>query len=71
MSLQGDEIKVIMQLYFKASKNESEYEVLLADQWATKYIGVIKIIVYSDSQLVARQLKGTYEIKSNQLCKYT
>lgn len=31
VSLKGDEIRVTVQLSFKASNNEAEYEALLAD----------------------------------------
>lgn len=48
MSPQGDEIKIIVQLYFKPSNNEVEYDTLLASLRVARYVGAVKIIVYLD-----------------------
>lgn len=36
-----------------------------------KHMGSIGVILYSDSQLVAWQLEGIYEVKSDRLLRYT
>lgn len=54
VSPQGDEIKITIQLCFKASNKEAEYEALLASIHTTKYVRAIKVILHSDSQLVAQ-----------------
>lgn len=71
VSPQGDEIKVTVQLCFKASNNETECEAVLAGVQTTKYVGAVKVILYSDSQLVAQQLDGVYEIRNDRMRKYT
>lgn len=70
VSSQRDVIQVAMQLSFKVSNNEVEYETLLVGLQATKYIGVVMVVIHSNSQLVACQLKGMYEVKNDRLCKY-
>lgn len=52
------------------TNNEAEYEALYA---ALKYsldIGVTHLIVYTDSELMARQVTGRYRMKSESLRPY-
>lgn len=71
ISPQGDEIYLVIQLNFKVSNNKAEYEILLTSVKAAKYVRATKLIIYSGSQLVVQQLKGTCEIKNDRLRKYT
>lgn len=70
MSPQGDEIKIVVRLYFNASNNEAEYEALLVGLQAARYVGVARVILYLESQLVARRLEGANEITNDRLRKY-
>lgn len=63
VSSHAEEIKLVIQLNFKASNNETEYEALLADLQAAKIVGATQVIIHSNSQLVARQIDGSYEVK--------
>lgn len=54
ISPRGNEIRVAVQLNFKTSNNEAEYEALLTDLWSTKHIRAVKVIIHLDSQLTAR-----------------
>lgn len=49
VSPQADEIKMDVQLCFKASNNEVECEAVLAGLHTTKYVDVVKVILYSYS----------------------
>ncbi|XP_074560646.1 uncharacterized protein LOC141816815 [Curcuma longa] len=69
-SPQGDVLQVAIKLKFRATNNEAEYEALLAGLQAAKYLGANRVIIYSDSQLVDQQIKGTFEIRSDQLKHY-
>lgn len=60
-----------MQLNFKTSNNEVEYEMLLASLHRAKYVGPIKFIIHLDSQFAACQLEGMYEVKNERLNRYT
>ncbi|XP_042404517.1 uncharacterized protein LOC121994602 [Zingiber officinale] len=50
--------------------NEAEYEALLAGLQATRHVGVARVIVYLDSQLVAQQVTGNFEVNSDKLQVY-
>lgn len=55
---------------FKASNNESEYVALIAGLQIPIKLGVQKIKVYSDSQLVVNQVLGTYVVEEVVLQHY-
>ncbi|XP_073131758.1 uncharacterized protein [Henckelia pumila] len=66
----GDEIRLAVRLDLRASNNESEYEVVLIGLRAAKQAGAARVHMYSDSQLVAQQVNGSYEVKSEKLKQY-
>lgn len=71
--LQGPEelrLEHAIHFDFRPTNNEVEYEALLAGLELANEIGVRKLEVFTDSQLVANQLKGTFEIKEK-ICKST
>ncbi|XP_073121516.1 uncharacterized protein [Henckelia pumila] len=70
ISPQGDEIRLAVRLDFRASNNEAEYEAVLIGLRAAKQVGAARIHLYSDSQLVAQQVNGSYEVKSEKLKEY-
>lgn len=71
--LQGpDELRFehVIHFNFKSTNNKAEYETLLTGLELEKEIGVRKLEVFAYSQLVANQLKGTFEIKEKNLQEY-
>ncbi|XP_015960982.1 uncharacterized protein LOC107484944 [Arachis duranensis] len=46
---------------FPASNNQAEYETLVATLKLAKKVGVEKLIVFNDSQVITSQIKGTDE----------
>lgn len=61
---------MVVQLNFKTSNNETKYEALLVGLQAARYMGDTRVVIHLDSQFVARQLKGIYEVKNDQLKRY-
>ena len=55
---------------FRATNNEAEYEALIAGLDLAKSLNIKKIQVHSDSQLVVRQLEGSYEAKDPRMTAY-
>ncbi|XP_064963275.1 uncharacterized protein LOC135611568 [Musa acuminata AAA Group] len=55
---------------FRATKNEAEYEALLAGLKLALEMQVDAIHVFTDSQLVAEQLNGGYEAREPTMAKY-
>lgn len=61
------EIQALKRYIGEATNNVAEYiALILALQEAAK-VGVKDVTVYSDSELVVRQVKGTYKVKDNKL----
>ncbi|HXL04068.1 MAG TPA: ribonuclease HI family protein [Bacillota bacterium] len=50
-----------------ATNNEAEYIALIKALEAAKALGARRVRVYADSELVVRQLKGEYAVKSPRL----
>ncbi len=52
------------------TNNVAEYEALIACLKKAQQTGCDKLIVYSDSQLMVRQLQGVYKVRDKHLQKY-
>jgi ribonuclease HI len=70
VSLEKDKLKYALQLRFRATNNEAEYEALLVGLKLSKSMGVKNLTVKSDSQLIVGQVKGEYEAKEDRMKKY-
>ncbi|XP_073033913.1 uncharacterized protein [Primulina eburnea] len=66
----GEEVKLAVRLDFRASNNEAEYEAVLAGLRAARNVGATRVLIFSDSQLVAQQMKGMYDVKDEKLIEY-
>ena len=69
-SLEGIDIEYALRFGFHASNNEAEYEAVIAGLNLTHSLEVDQLEVYSDSQLVVRQIEDTYEAKSGRMILY-
>ncbi|KAL0373706.1 UNVERIFIED_CONTAM: Ribonuclease HI [Sesamum radiatum] len=67
---QGEDIEFAMKFDFKASNNEAEYEALVIGMRMAHEMGVRHLLAYSDSQLVVKQVEGTYEAKEESMIQY-
>nr|XP_043619948.1 uncharacterized protein LOC122591770 [Erigeron canadensis] len=63
ISPEEKEFTYALRFEFEVTNNEAEYEALLAGLRIAKDMKIRNILVYVDSQLVACQVKGTYEAK--------
>ncbi|XP_073270718.1 uncharacterized protein [Primulina huaijiensis] len=70
ISPKGDELKLAVRLDFRASNNEAEYEAVLVGLRAARQVEAARVHIFSDSQLVAHQMNGTYDIKNERLVEY-
>ncbi|XP_075524485.1 uncharacterized protein LOC142556872 [Primulina tabacum] len=66
----GKEVKLAVQFDFRASNNEAEYEAVLAGLRAARNVGATRVLIFSDSQLVAQQMNGMYDVKDKKLIEY-
>ncbi|XP_021751089.1 uncharacterized protein LOC110716764 [Chenopodium quinoa] len=69
-SLEGNVFKCAIKFKFKASNNEAEYEATLEGLRMSITAGARKVHLQTDSQLVASQVKGAYEIREPTMLKY-
>jgi ribonuclease HI len=66
---QGDQFKYMVHLDFKATNNMAEYEALLYGLSALS-LGVRRLLVKGDSQLIIKQVKGECCCNDPQLAAY-
>ena len=60
----GEHLKYVIQMHFareEATNNTAEYEWLLAGLRITAELGIKKLIIRGDSQLMVRQVKKDYQ----------
>ena len=69
-SLEGIDIEYALKFGFHTSNNEAEYEAVIAGLNLAHSLEVDQLEVYSDSQLVIRQIEDTYEAKSERIIFY-
>ena len=69
-SPEGIDIEYALRFGFHASNNEVEYEAVIAGLNLTHSLEVDQLEVYSDSQLVVRQIEDTYKAKSGRMILY-
>ena len=60
----------MLQIHFKATNNVAEYEALLHGLHIAKELGVQRVLCYGDSDLVAQQIRGTWDAKSATMAAY-
>ena len=69
-SPEGIDIEYALRFGFHASNNEAKYEAVIACLNLAHSLEVDQLEVYSDSQLVVRQIEDTYEAKSETMVLY-
>ena len=69
-SPEGIDIEYALRFGFHASNNEAEYEAVIVGLNLANSLEVDQLEVYSDSQLVVRQIEDTYEAKSGRMILY-
>ncbi|XP_052197247.1 uncharacterized protein LOC127804425 [Diospyros lotus] len=66
----GQEWPYALNFEFRASNNEADYEALLAGLRLATQLGVQRIEVSSDSNLVVQQVNGEYEARESHMATY-
>ncbi|KAL0445030.1 UNVERIFIED_CONTAM: hypothetical protein Slati_2225700 [Sesamum latifolium] len=69
-SPQGEDLEFAIKFGFKASNNEAEYEALVIGMKMAHEAGARHLLAYSDSQLIVKQVEGTYEAKEESMIQY-
>jgi ribonuclease HI len=58
LTLDGEQFKYMVHLEFNATNNMVEYEALIFGLSTALSLGVRKLLVKGDSQLIIKQVKG-------------
>ena len=66
----GEKISYALRLEFPASNNEANYEAMIAGLRLAREMGIEKIKVYSDSQLVVNQVNEDYQAQGENIATY-
>ncbi|XP_062103922.1 uncharacterized protein LOC133815050 [Humulus lupulus] len=66
-SPQGESIEQAVRCGFKATNNEAEYEAMIVGLGLAKEIGVRRINVLNDAQLVVNQMQGSYQARDDKM----
>ena len=73
MILEGSDkvlVEQSLKITFKASNNPTEYKALIVGMHLTTNMGVRRMIVRSDSQLVTEQVLRNFQVRDSHLAKY-
>ena len=65
--IKGNVIKKISKFIGIATNNSAEYQALILALETAKKLGAEEISLYADSELLVKQIKGEYKIKSEGL----
>jgi ribonuclease HI len=67
---EGNTLKYAIQLGFPATNNIVEYEGLVTGLRLTKDLGIRRLLIREDSQLVAKQVQKEYDCNSDKMAEY-
>jgi ribonuclease HI len=70
ISPQGDHLKYVLQIHYKASNNGAEYEVLIHGLRITVSLGIKRLIAYGDSKVVINQVNKACDVKKEMMNAY-
>jgi ribonuclease HI len=67
---EGDILKCVIQFEFSATNNITEYDGLVTSLWLAKQLGIRRLLIRGDSQLVAKQVQKEYDCNSDKIAEY-
>jgi ribonuclease HI len=67
---EGDILKYAIQLGFPATNNIAEYEGLVTGLQVAKDLGIRRLLIQGDSQLVAKQVQKEYDCNNDKMAEY-
>jgi ribonuclease HI len=66
----GDQVKYMVHLEFKATNNMAEYEALIFGLSVALSLGICQLLVKGDSQLIIKQVRGECSCNEPRLAAY-
>jgi ribonuclease HI len=70
ISPKGEQIKYVLQIFWKVSNNEAEYEALLHGLRLAISLGIKRLLVYGDSAVVINQVNKSWDHNKDNMDAY-
>ncbi|XP_039811703.1 uncharacterized protein Mb2253c-like [Panicum virgatum] len=70
ISPKGEQLKYVLQLFFKATNNTAEYEALIHGLQITVTLGIKCLLAYGDSKVVIQQVNKDWECTKEKIDVY-
>jgi hypothetical protein len=70
ISPKGDHLKYVLQIHYKASNNDAEYEALIHGPRIAVSLGIKQLIAYGNSKVVIDQVKKACNVKKDSMNAY-
>jgi ribonuclease HI len=70
ISPKGEQLKYVMQIFWKVSNNEAEYEALLHGLLLAISLGIKRLLVYSDFAVVINQVNKSWDRNKENMDTY-
>jgi ribonuclease HI len=70
ISLMGEQLKYVLQIFWKVSNNEAEYEALLHGLRLAASLGIKRLLVYGDSAVVINQFNKSWDRNKENMDAY-
>jgi ribonuclease HI len=66
----GEQLKYVLQIFWKVSNNEAEYEALLHGLCLAASLGIKRLLVYDDSAVVINQVNKSWDRNKENMDAY-
>jgi ribonuclease HI len=70
ISPMGEQLKYVLQIFWKVSNNEAEYEALLHGLRLVASLGIKRLLVYDDSAVVINQVNKSWDRNKENMDAY-
>jgi ribonuclease HI len=70
ISPMGEQLKYVLQIFWKVSNNEAEYEALLHELRLVVSLGIKRLLVYVDSAVVINQVNKSWDRNKENMDAY-
>jgi ribonuclease HI len=70
ISPKGEQLKYVLQIFWKVSNNEAEYEALLHGLHLAISLGIKRLLVYDDSAVVINQVNKSWDRNKENMDAY-
>jgi ribonuclease HI len=70
ISLEGKQLKYVIQILWQATNNEAEYETLIHGLWIVTSLGIKRLLVYGNSAVVINQVNKDWDYTKDNMDAY-